>query len=103
VPSFLSSEIARKAMELFRQHYHWEKPIRSIGVRGADLVSADGSVQLDMFETNKEEQEVLERTIDEIRLRFGPYSIQRCALLQDAKLTEFNPKDDHVIHPISFF
>lgn len=102
-PSFISSDIVRRAMELFRQYYTWDKPIRSIGVRGADLVTAARLVQLDLFETNKEEQEELERTVDRLRERFGPYCIQRCALLQDAKLTGFNPKDDHVIHPISYF
>ena len=102
-PSFLSGEIAKRGMELFRQHYTWDKPIRSIGVRGADLVTAEGLMQLDLFETNRAEQEILAQTIDELRQRFGPYSVQRCALLQDAGLTGFNPKDDHVIHPVSFF
>ena len=101
-PSFLASEIARKAMEIFRQNYTWDRPIRSIGVRGADLVSADGSFQLDLFERDAAEQEVLERTVDRLRERFGPYCIQRCSLLLDGKLTGFNPKDDHVIHPVSY-
>ena len=103
VPSFLSSDIARRSMELFRQHYTWDKPIRSLGVRGADLVTADGSVQLDLFDRDARELEELERTVDILRQRFGPYSIQRCALLEDTKLTGFNPKDDHVIYPVSFF
>ena len=102
-PSFLASEIARKSMELFRQNYAWERPIRSIGVRGADLVSADGSFQLDLFERDAAEQEVLERTVDRLRERFGPYCIQRCALLLDGKLTGFDPKTEHVIHPVSYF
>ena len=102
-PSFLARDIAGRAMELFRQNYAWERPIRSIGVRGADLVSADGSFQLDLFERDAAEQEVLERTVDRLRERFGPYCIQRCALLLDGKLTGFNPKDDHVIHPVSYF
>ena len=37
-------------MELFRANYQWEKPIRSIGVRGADLVTAGSLTQLDLFE-----------------------------------------------------
>ena len=102
-PSFLARDIAGRAVEIFRQNYAWERPIRSIGVRGADLVSADGSFQLDLFERDAVEQEVLERTVDRLRERFGPYCIQRCALLLDGKLTGFNPKDDHVIHPVSYF
>ena len=66
-------------------------------------MSADGSFQLDLFERDATEQEELERTVDRLRERFGPYSIQRCALLQDEKLTGFDPKTEHVIHPVSFF
>ena len=103
VPSFLARDIAGKALEIFRQNYTWDRPIRSLGVRGADLVSADGSFQLDLFERDATEQEELERTVDRLRERFGPYCVRRCALLQDGRLTGFNPKDDHVIHPVSFF
>ena len=102
-PSFLARDIAGKALELFRQNYTWDRPIRSLGVRGADLVTEHGAVQLDMFAPDSAEQEQLERTLDRLRERFGPYCVRRCALLQDARLTGFNPKDDHVIHPVSFF
>lgn len=102
-PTFLSGKIADKAMELFRANYRWDKPIRSIGVRGADLVTAAGMVQLDLFERDVAMMEELERCVDQLRNRFGPYCIQRCALLQDGQLTGFDPKTEHVIHPVSFF
>lgn len=102
-PTLVSNDIAQKAYELFMQNYRWNKPIRSIGVRGCDLVTADCHLQLDLFDDCKIEREDLERTIDKLRRRFGAYSVQRCAMLTDRKLTGFNPKDDHVIHPISYF
>ncbi|MDT8902364.1 DNA polymerase IV [Anaeroselena agilis] len=102
-PSCVSADIAARAMELFREHYGWDKPIRSVGVRGAELVTAGSLTQLDMFAADAAGREALERTVDDLRRRFGPYSVRRCALLQDRALTGFNPKDDHVIHPISFF
>lgn len=40
-PTLVSNDIAQKAYELFMQNYRWNKPIRSIGVRGCDLVTAD--------------------------------------------------------------
>ena len=102
-PSYLAQDIASKALEIFRQNYTWDRPIRSLGVRGVDLVTEHGAVQLDMFAPDSTEQEQLERTLDRLRERFGPYCVRRCALLQDGRLTGFNPKDDHVIHPVSFF
>jgi DNA polymerase-4 len=33
-PTFVSGDIAQKAMDLFAANYSWDKPIRSIGVRG---------------------------------------------------------------------
>ncbi|CQR73846.1 DNA polymerase IV [Sporomusa ovata] len=103
IPSFISNDIARKAMELFKANYTWDKPIRSIGVRGADLVTANGHVQIDLFDGDNLEAEKIEQTIDTIRKRFGHYSVQRCAMLLDRQLTGFNPKDDHTIHPVSYF
>jgi len=103
-PTFISSDIAKKAMELFSTNYRWDKPIRSLGVRGTDLVTADGHIQIDLFNPiNDENLESLERTVDSLRKRFGHYSIQRCAMLLDPQLSGFNPKDDHVIHPVSYF
>jgi DNA polymerase-4 len=90
-------------MELFAANYRWDKRIRSLGVRGSDLVTATGQVQLNLFEDTKPEMEDLERTIDNLRRCFGHYSVQRCAMLLDRRLTGFNPREDHVIHPVSFF
>lgn len=102
-PTFLSGDITSKAIELFTSSYSWNKPIRSLGVRGADLVTADGHIQIDLFDKDKTGLEILEKTIDGLRKRFGHYSIQRCAMLLDPKLSGFNPKDDHTIHPVSYF
>ena len=103
-PTFTSKDIAQKAMELFIANYNWNMPIRSLGVRGADLVTADGHQQLDLFSpASNVNAEVLEQTIDNIRKRFGHYSVQRCSMMLDQQLTGFNPKDENVIHPVSYF
>ncbi|MBP2649441.1 MAG: polymerase [Firmicutes bacterium] len=101
-PTFVSGDIAAKAMELFKANYTWDKPIRSLGVRGADLVTADRHIQLNLFKCDQSDRESLERTIDSLRERFGSYCIQRCAMMIDSNLTGFNPKNDHVIHPVAF-
>nr|WP_281240871.1 DNA polymerase IV [Sporolituus thermophilus] len=102
-PTFVSGDIAQKALELFIANYRWHKPIRSLGVRGTGLVTAGGDIQLGLFNPDKTKVEDLERTGDSIRRRFGHYSIQRGVMLLDRRLTGFNPKDDHVLHPFSFF
>ena len=104
-PSQISTEILRLAMELFRGSYRWERPIRSVGVRGADLVSAMDDKQLAFFDDDaKEERYIkLERTVDDIRRRFGHFSIQKAIMFTDKPLTGLNPKDDHVIFPVSYF
>jgi len=102
-PTFLSDDIAQKAMELFIENYRWNNPIRSLGVRGSDLVTADGHLQLDLFDNSNLNAEALAQTIDCLRERFGHYSVQRCSMLLDRDLTGFSPKEDHVIHPVSYF
>jgi DNA polymerase-4 len=66
-------------MKIFESNYTWGKPLRSIGVRGTDLVSAIGNKQLSFLDDDvKEERQIrLESTIDDIRRRFGHFSVQR--------------------------
>jgi len=104
-PSCLTSEIAEKALEIYVQKYVYRKPLRSLGVRGCNLVSKDKPVQLDMFtDHNKRDRlEKLEESIDDLRRRFGYRIIQRGIIYEDRKLTGINPKDDHTIHPVNYF
>jgi DNA polymerase-4 len=101
--TYTSNDIASKAIELFEKNYNWYKPIRSIGVRGANLVTETDHMQLDLFDITKEKHEKLDKVIDTLRRRFGNESICRATMLTDRALSGFNPKDDHVIHPVSFF
>ena len=97
LPSDLSGEIAKAAMKLFRQNVDFSKPLRSIGVKAADLCVGDVPLQLSIFEDQqaREENLALEKTIDDIRRRFGAQSIQRLMMLEDTVLSGFNPKHHH--------
>jgi DNA polymerase-4 len=101
----ITSEIATAAMELFLLHYKWEKPIRSLGVRASNLVADIIPVQLDLFsnEEQREKRERMDKAVDEIRRRFGYHSIQRSVMYQDKMLSHLNAKEDHTVHPHSFF
>ena len=100
----ISNEICMAAMSLLAQNYTWERPLRSIGVRACDLVSAHDNVQLSLLDNPmRERQEQLERTIDDIRRRFGHYAIGRAVMNTDKTLRQFNAKGDHIIHPVGYF
>lgn len=104
-PTHISNEIAGAAMQLFKQNYSWQKPIRSIGVRCANLVSSNIPLQLSVFENEeqRQKQEMIDKTVDSLRKRFGHFCVQRGSVLADRPLGGINPKGDHVIHPVGFF
>ncbi len=103
-PSYLTSDLVRLGFQLFRQSYDWSRPIRSIGIRGSDLVSADTLIQLSLLtdETRNCRLERLEQTMDQLRGRFGHACVRRAMLLGDS-MGRINPKDDHVIFPTGYF
>jgi DNA polymerase-4 len=104
-PTNLACEIHKAAMEIFRQNYDWRRPIRSVGVRGADLVTAGGAVQLSLLEDEGRRDKLarLEIATDDIRRRFGNLSVHRALLLRDRRLGAIDPKEDHLIHPVGYF
>jgi DNA polymerase-4 len=103
-PSIIASELTAIAMKLLRKHYQWEKPLRSIGIRGTNLVPIDNMRQLSIFDdgAKRERLERLEYTIDDIRRRFGHHSINRALLAIDNKLGKLDAKADHIIHPLGY-
>ena len=101
----ITEEIAKEAFMLFCANYDWRKPIRSIGVRGADLVTDNYWEQLDLFGNVqlREKKMRADTAIDDIRRRFGFYSIQRGLMYQDRILSAVNAKEDHTVHPHGYF
>lgn len=45
----ITTEIAEEAYRIFKESYDWKRPIRSVGVRGADLVTDYFWEQIDLF------------------------------------------------------
>ena len=81
-------EIARRCFELFRQNYPWVKPIRALTVRAIRLTDDSLSEQLSFFRDNEriERLEKLDRTVDEIRGRFGRRAICSASTLKLDKM-----------------
>ena len=49
-----------------------------------------------------QKHEAAERAIDDIRRRFGHFSVQRGIMLTNKELSNLDPKSEHVIHPIGY-
>ena len=101
----ITGEIAAAGLELFRRHYRWTKPIRSIGISITDLVADTIPSQASLFsdEQARERLEHLDSTVDGLKRRFGSYAVQPAVLLSDQQLSGFDPKKDHTIHPVGYF
>ncbi len=104
-PGNLAADIARQAMSLFAAAWDWSRPLRSIGVRGCDLIDAATGVQLSLFEDEARQvrQEQLAQTIDQIRSRFGTASIRRAVTLCDPTLARITPGEAPVLLPSACF
>src|SRR5574344_479080 len=101
----ITAEIAEEAYRIFKENYTWQKPIRSVGVRGADLVTDNYWEQIDLFSSveKREKQMKMDSAVDEIRRRFGFYSIQRGLMYRDRMLSAVNAKEEHTVHPHGYF
>jgi len=104
-PSNLTDEIAQAALHLFDERFAGHFPYRSVGLSCSHLTPDDAPVQLDFTgdEERRMHMEQLERSIDDLRRRFGHQVVQRGIVLRDAACAKINPVEDHTIHPVPFY
>lgn len=101
-PTFSEREIYNAALKLYIKESNG-RTVRSLGVCGADLCS-EHDEQISIFDgetVGRARLEVLEKTTDSIRARFGKYAIRRGLMLEDRLLSGFCPHEDHTVHPIA--
>lgn len=118
--SNITKEIAEAGYRLYKDNYRlpaddkelkssrpefFQKPLRSIGIRGTDLVTDYFWEQLDIFmdPQAREKQMKMDETVDIIRKRFGFYSVQRGLMYRDRILSACDAKSDHTVHPHGYF
>lgn len=104
-PTDVSDEIMTAVELLVHMMWHETVPLRAAGVALGSLKEASSFRQLSLFE-DAERFEAARRcdlAMDEIRNIYGFDSVRRLCTLNDKKLTDFNVKADHTIHPIGFF
>ncbi len=104
-PTDITGEILSAAMELFRVDYTKGTLIRSLGIKVSDLSPASASAQLSLLrdENSRERLSELDRSLDALKRRFGSFCVRPAALMLDKSLSSFNPKEEHVIHPVGYF
>ena len=84
--SFL--ELTEAGIQLFHRRYIWNNHIRSLTISAIDLVPASTPIQLDLWTdfTRHNRRLVLERTVEDIRRRFGTKAINFASLGSSLKI-----------------
>lgn len=89
-----ASDIANAALKLLKENYNFTLPLRTISVYTSNLESATGAFQMSFFNENEKEKR-LEKSIDEIRKKYGYKSVQRAVLLNNDVLNaDLHEEDD---------
>ena len=104
-PSCSSQELTEVGLDLFRRNYCWDRPVRSIGIRGAGLVEAEGTVQLSLYaeDQRRDKWERIDAAVDHLRQRYGYMSVRRALMDSNPLLGHINVKDGHTVHPVGYF
>lgn len=103
-PTCLSSIVSRTALELTDQCVPPSRHIRSLTIHTTNLIPSSGyQQQFSLFEDSEKEQNkiALERTVDDLRRRFGRGIIKRGIVLDNQDIGNFDPRQ-HIIHPVGF-
>lgn len=103
--SSITRDIIDASMRLFKEHYHKKRAVRSLGVSVSDFTRCTQGVQLSFFDSDEKErvrQEQLDDTLDHLKERFGASAVCPALLLKDKRLSGFNPKASHIIHPVGY-
>ena len=87
-PTRLSSTLADTGMDLFREYWKWEKPVRAIGIRACSLSGDKSAFQMSLYynQIKIEKMEHLENNIDKLRERYGRDSVIRASLMKNSLL-----------------
>lgn len=99
-PTHSAIEIAKACYQLFEQIFFFNnRKVRAVGVAVTNFTF--GIEQLCLGEDAKKEEktERLDKTVDEIRKKYGNTAVRHATILQDEKLFNSDVKGEHVVHP----
>ena len=102
-PTNITADIGAAACALLEARFLDCLPLRSLGVSVSQLTGDGQPLQTGLFgEERREKQEALDRSLDDLRRRFGHQIVQRGIVLTDRSFVRVNPKEEHFIHPVAF-
>ena len=102
-PTDSNKVILDTAVELLNAHYDFDIPLRSISIQVSGLVDAQNiPEQISIFDEineDKKDQETIEKTIEELRERFGYHVVKRASALLDKATENLDVKKGNVVYP----
>lgn len=98
-----TKDIANEAFALFEKRHTDTRPLRSITVGVSALEPDDTPCQLDLMDSDgRQKRETLDKTVDQLKARFGDACVRRAIVLEEPALSGLSPYDTHTIHPVGF-
>ena len=98
-----TKDIADEAFALFKKHHANGRPLRSVTVGISALEPDDIPCQLDLMDSDgRQKRETLDKTVDQLKARFGDACVRRAVVLEEPALSGLSPYDTHTIHPVGF-
>ena len=85
IPVNTAIGIAKRGIELFRQCYKWETPLRSVGLRAVNLKpDSQTACQQDLFGNTEDfiQEELIENCFQSVREKFGNQSLKRATTIE---------------------
>ncbi|MGB5823216.1 MAG: DNA polymerase IV [Proteocatella sp.] len=88
-PTQCSTELTRAAMRLFQEKHVWNNDIRALTICALNLVHEKSPYQYDMFNNHErhEKMERAEKTIYDLRKKYGKKSVTFASLIGDMKIS----------------
>jgi DNA polymerase IV len=104
-PIFISDEITEICMKLYMANWDIsERHIRAIGIRVTDFTHITGKYQRSFFDSpNTKKKANLEFAKKNILDKYGKGAIKRAAFMIDETPKAKGYKEQHTVHPLSFF
>ncbi len=96
-PTQSASDILFAAMHLFAKNYSWKNPVRALGIRTSGLESSEAR-QISLFDSEEPAKtRKLDFAVDEIRRRFGYFSVERALLLENKNLSALPVRSEYTL------